>query len=49
MKKLGCFSSKTEITSEYENKKNTISTYLKNKELILKSWEKERFANGRKV
>lgn len=34
--------------SKIRNKKNTISTYLKSKEFILKSCKRGRFAKGRK-
>lgn len=45
-KKAECGWCKTEISAEFGIKNNTCSTYLKNKEFILKSWENGWFAKG---
>ena len=41
VKNGGC---KTKLAADYGIKKNTLSTYLKNKASILDAWEKSKFA-----
>lgn len=48
LKKVENGECKTKLAADYGIKKNTLSTYLKKKESILDSWEKSKFARGRK-
>lgn len=36
------------MDNEYDTKKNALSTYLKNKDSIIQSWQNEKFRKGRK-